>query len=311
MSPITLRAKAIIQNLCRQKLQWDDKISKVDENKWKIWLNSLLHLDNVAVKRCFKPHDFGSIQSSQLHLFADGSEIGYGACAYLRLADQQCNISCSLVIGKARLAPIKQMSIPRLELSGAVLACRLYRFLTNELEITIDQVTFWTDSMIVLGYIKNVSRRFKTFVGNRLSVIHDATSPDQWHYVDSSLNPVDIASRGIDANDKENLKIWLNGPEFLSHDSDHWPHEQVTTEVAEDDIELKKETVIFATSNDFTNKWTDNFSNWKKLLCCTAWLIKFKSYCRYRYTHYQRQFTKDDINSMNIQKAEHDVLLHV
>ena len=48
-----------------------------------------------------------------------------------------------------------------------------------------------------------------------LVVIHDATSPDQWHYVDSSLNPADIASRGIDANDKENLKIWLNGPEFL------------------------------------------------------------------------------------------------
>ena len=62
MSPITLRAKAVIQNLCRQKLQWDDKISKVDENEWKTWLNSLLHLENAAVKRCFKPHDFGSIQ---------------------------------------------------------------------------------------------------------------------------------------------------------------------------------------------------------------------------------------------------------
>ena len=145
VSPITLRAMAIIQNLCRQKLQWDDKISKVDENEWKTWLNSLLHLENVAVKRCFKPHEFGSIQSSQLHLFADGSELGYGACAYLRLTDHQGNISCSSVIGKARLAPIKQMSIPRLELSGAVLACRLYGFLTNELEITIDQVTFWTD----------------------------------------------------------------------------------------------------------------------------------------------------------------------
>ena len=61
--------------------------------------------------------------------------------------------------------------------------------------------------MIVLGYIKNVSRRFKTFVGNRLGVIHDATSPDQWWYVESSLNTADIASRGIDANDKENLSV--------------------------------------------------------------------------------------------------------
>ena len=76
------------------------------------------------------------------------------------------NITCSLVMGKSRLAPIKQISIPRLELSGAVVACRLYRLLSDELELKLDQVTFFTDSMIVLGYIKNVSRRFKTFVGN-------------------------------------------------------------------------------------------------------------------------------------------------
>ena len=102
----------------------------------------------------------------------------------------------------------------------------------------------------------------------------------------------------------------MNGPEFLSHDSDHWPNKHVTTEMAEDDIELKKETVIFATSNDFINTWTDNFSNWRKLFCCTARLIKFKSNCRYHYKRYQGQFTKDDINSVNIQKAEHDILLH-
>ena len=175
------------------------------------------------------------------------------------------------------------MSIPRLELFEAVLACRIYGFLSDELEVNIDHVTFWTDSMIVLGNIKNVSRLFKTFVGNRLGVIHDATSPDQWRYVESSLNPADIASRGIDANDKDNISVWFNGPTFLSRGSDHWPHHKVTTVVADDDIEMKKETVIFATTNEFINKWADNFSNWKKLLCSTARLIKFKSYCRYRY----------------------------
>ena len=71
------------------------------------------------------------------------------------------NITCSLVIGKSRLAPIKQVSIPKLELSGAVVACRLYRHLSDELDLKLDQVTFWTDSLIVLGYIKNVLRRFK------------------------------------------------------------------------------------------------------------------------------------------------------
>ena len=104
------------------------------------------------MSRCFKPQGFGNIKRAQLHLFSDGSELGYGACAYLRLADHQGNISCSFVIRKSRLAPIKQMSIPRLELSGGVAACRLYGFLSDKLELNIDQVTFWTDSMIVLGY---------------------------------------------------------------------------------------------------------------------------------------------------------------
>ena len=197
------------------KLGWDDEIPQVNQSEWQNWLGTLPHLHNISVNRCFKPQGFGDIKNAQLHLFSDGSELGYGASAYLRLVDVYDNITCSLVIGKSRLAPIKQISIPRLELSGAVVACRLYRLLSDELELKLDQVTFWTDSMIVLGYIKNVSRRFKTFVGNRLSVIHDATSPDQWCYIESKLNPADMASRGIDASDTESLSNWLNGPEFI------------------------------------------------------------------------------------------------
>ena len=125
-------------------------------------LGLLTHLENVSVKRCFKPQGFGTVQNAQLHLFSDGSELGYGACAYLRLVDDRGSITCSPVIGKSRLAPIKSVSIPRLELFGAVDVCRLYELLSDEFELKLDQVTFWTDSMIVLGYIRNVSRRFKT-----------------------------------------------------------------------------------------------------------------------------------------------------
>ena len=106
------------------------------------------------MNRCFKPQGLGDILNAQLHFFSDGAELGYGASAYRRLVDVYGNVTCSFVIGKSRLAPIKQVSIPRLELSGAVTAWRLYRLLSDELEIKLDQVTLWTDSMIVLGYIK-------------------------------------------------------------------------------------------------------------------------------------------------------------
>ena len=117
-------------------------------------------------------------------------------------------------IGKSRL--VKRMSIPRLELSGAFLACQLYTMLLEELELDVESATFWTDSMIVLGYINDTSTRFKTFVGNRLRIIHDATTPSHWRHVDSASNPADIVYRGIgrDETDKK-LQEWLYGPYFL------------------------------------------------------------------------------------------------
>ncbi|VDI39382.1 Hypothetical predicted protein [Mytilus galloprovincialis] len=159
VSPVTLRAKAIVQNLCRLKLGWDEQIPQHYCDEGKNWLTSLPCIESLSVNRCFRPKEFQHNKNAQLHLFSDGSELGYGACAYLRLVDVNDKITCSLVIGKARLAPIKQMSISRLELSGAVTACRLYQILNGELEIKIDNVTFWTDSTIVLGYIRNTSRR--------------------------------------------------------------------------------------------------------------------------------------------------------
>lgn len=311
VSPITLRAKAIVQNLCRQKLGWDDQIPLMNQIEWKNWLGTLPHLENVSVNRCFKPKGFGNITNAQLHLFSDGSELGYGACAYLRLVDDQDNITCTLVIGKSRLAPIKQMSIPRLELSGAVVSCRLYRLLTDEMELKLDQVTFWTDSMIVLGYIKNVSRRFKTFVGNRLSIIHDATSPDQWRHIESNSNPADIASRGIDASDNESLSVWLNGPDFIWHDSVHWPQQQLPHEVVEDDVEVRKETAINTTTSYFINSMADHYSDWRKLKRATAWLMRFKTYCKHRYLRHHGLCKRGNLTLTEIQKATNDILVRV
>lgn len=207
VSPVTLRAKAIVQNLCRQKLAWDDNIPVKEAEEWRHWLDTLHNLEQISVPRCFKPHGFGNVKNAQLHIFSDGSELGYGACAYLRLTDDKGTVSCTLVAGKSRLAPIKQTSIPRLELCGAVVASRLCAMVRDELEIKMDKVIVWSDSTIVLGYIKNESRRFKTFVGNRIGQIHDVTTPDQWRHVDTKSNPADVASRGIDASDKNSLRF--------------------------------------------------------------------------------------------------------
>ena len=142
VSPVTFRAKRIVQELCRLKLGWDDPIPSAKEREWIEWMDKLPEIEKISIHRCYKPESFDQICNAQLHIFSDGSESGYGACAYLRLVDGNGNVSISLVMGKSRLAPIKQSTIPRLELSGAVVACRLYELISSELEIDLDHVTF-------------------------------------------------------------------------------------------------------------------------------------------------------------------------
>ena len=118
------------------------------------------------------------------------------------------------VLAKARVAPSKVTSIPRLELSAAVVASRLSAMLHSELDLVVDQEFFWTDSQIVLSYISNEARRFHTFVANRVQLIRQNSRPDQWHHVASTENPADMASRGLRA-DEIKESTWLSGPSFL------------------------------------------------------------------------------------------------
>ena len=126
--------------------------------------------------------------------------MAYGAVSYLRLVDMQGRIFCSFLIGKSHLAPLKVTTIPRLELTAATVSVQLNKILTKELQIPIDEVTFWTDSMTVIRYITNESKRFHTYVANRVAFVREESSPFQWRYINSKSNPADEALRGIMAD---------------------------------------------------------------------------------------------------------------
>jgi len=126
--------------------------------------------------------------------------------SYLRTVNAEGRIHCSLLLGKSRLAPIRQMTIPRLELSAAVIAVRMDQMLSRELSLEIQDSIFWTDSMIVLQY--SCSKRFQTFVANRLSVIHDGSMSKQWRKVGTKENPADDVSRGLNRFDMISSDRW-------------------------------------------------------------------------------------------------------
>ena len=185
VAPFILPAKILLQNLCKKKLKWDDKIPDEDLECWKSWLAMLPKIEQFCIDQCFKPSDFGEVVSCQLHYFSDASELAYGAVAYLTLVNASGAVHCSFVIGKSRLSPLKTVTIPRLELSAGTLSTRLDRMIREEIELTIDESVYWTDSMCVLCYIENEEKRFQTFVANRVAAIREQSLPTQWKYVET------------------------------------------------------------------------------------------------------------------------------
>lgn len=180
LAPVVLPAKKILQGLCKTKLGWDDPIPQEAAQVWQKWLDELPLLNAFSVNRSFAPKDFGQIMALQLHHFCDASESGYGLVSYLRLSNIRGEVSVAFVTGKARVAPLKQTTIPRLELAAAVLAARMDKMLKTDLELCREKSVFWTDSKTVLQYIGSNTKRFKTYVANQVSIIRELSELEQW-----------------------------------------------------------------------------------------------------------------------------------
>ena len=326
VAPFILPAKAILQELCRKKLGWDDPIPDDYAQRWQQWLKELPQLEQLEVDRCFKPHDFGRVISRQLHHFSDASQEGYGAVSYLRMVNSRGDIHCSFVIGKARLAPLKPMTIPRMELSAAVVSTRLERMIHRELsEPTTSESVYWTDSTCVIRYIGNEDKRFQTFVANRVATIREVSPPTQWRYVNTSCNPADDASRGLTAESFLQERRWLRGPQFLWLPEENWPEKPagISTEVEEDDPEVKRTSKTFATvGSDNSRLVTEVFgriSSWYRLKKFVAWIMRYKRNLKAQCVNRRNggstvSQTKDAITPLSIEEmryAETEVLKQV
>ena len=202
-------AKQIMQSLWHHKAPWDQPISGETLEKWLVWKSSLPLLGKITVPRCYFSHLEHKGVTFQLHHFCDASESGYGNISYLCLEVLDGFTECAFVTGKFRNAPIKSASIPRLELQGALLAVWIDSTVRRELEFSFEKVIFWTDSMIVLNYIRNESWCFQTYVANRVTEIRELTFPHQWRHCPDAINPADDASRGLRIEEFLRSELWL------------------------------------------------------------------------------------------------------
>lgn len=285
IAPFVLVGKQILQEMCRNQTDWDSPLPENLRPRWRCWREDLEKLGSLEIKRCLKPENFGDVVVAELHHFSDASTIGYGQCSYLRLIDDKQQVHCSLVMAKSRVTPLKQVTVPRLELTAALVSVKVSSQLLEELEISNVVEWFWTDSTVVLGYIANDSRRFHVFVANRLQQIRDRTEPYQWNYISSAENPADIASRGITAAELRNRKEWFRGPNFLWESSLPFSGQPVSKpSISEDDPEVKRcqvfETKVEPTEYTSLIDYLERCSDWNRAKRLIANCLKFKTLLR-------------------------------
>ena len=198
------------------------------------------------------------------------------------------NDHIGFVMGKSKLAPISGHSIPRLELCGAVLATEIGEFVSDHLSIPSSAIRYFTDSKVVLGYIRNQTRRFYTYVSNRVSRIHSVSKPDQWNYVPSNLNPSDSATRGFIAEVTNTLDTWLKGTLYLRRgDPNLFSEEEAfplvnpdeDAEVRPEPTVLKGEVTTSAMPTPIVDRFS-RFSTWNGLVSGVSTLRHIAgSYC--------------------------------
>ena len=192
VAPFVLRAKLILQKLWRLGFDWDKPISGPLLGAWEAWKADLPLLVTLSVPRCYLINQpSAQYVGPQIHVFADASEVAFGAAAYWRFETQDHPYHCSFIFGKTRLAPIKPLTIPRLELQAAVMAVRMSQTIQKELDVIPSQITYWTDSTTVLSYIKSQGTRFHTFVSNRVAEIKEVSDPETWRHVPGRPNVAD------------------------------------------------------------------------------------------------------------------------
>ncbi|WP_253302631.1 DUF1759 domain-containing protein [Wolbachia endosymbiont of Psylliodes chrysocephala] len=273
VGPIIIRAKVFMQHLWRKGIKWDDPLPDELRRWWNAFLNQLREVRRITISRqvlCDEP------QLIQMHGFCDASESAYGACIYLVSNDRTGKKHSNLLCAKSKVAPQAKCTLPRLELLSAVLLAKLVAIMQTVLDIKVPSTTFYTDSTIVLSWLRLDPSTLKTFVANRVAKIIELTDMGDWKHVVSKDNAADVISRGLTPQELCNSDIWWHGPNFLLEDEDVYSTTPLPKQSLEQLPEIKhSQSVILTLTNDDFDIF-NRFSSLSKLLSIVSYCFRFK-----------------------------------
>lgn len=220
LAPIVITAKIIMQQIWQDNTAWDECLNPLTLIKWQKFLQFYDNINKIRIPRWI---NFSPSAKIEFHGFSDASEKAYSAVLYARVTPINGPNSVTLLFAKTRVAPIKVISLPKLELCGAVLLANMTHNLFNQLDLPQHQTYFWTDSTIVLAWLNKPPNAWKTFVANRVSTILKTVGVENWNHVVSHENPADVATRGCNPDELIENKLWWNGPTWLKEPPVKWP----------------------------------------------------------------------------------------
>ncbi|XP_070068113.1 uncharacterized protein [Drosophila takahashii] len=272
LAPFVVCAKIFMQEIWLHDLGWDDELPIELCQKWRDFLKSYSVLDQVRIPRwvSFRP-EF----RVEHHGFCDASQKAYGAAIYVRVEIGHTTL-VHLLTAKTRVAPVKTVSLPRLELCGALLLSEMAESILPHMPVLSSKLHCWTDSTIVLAWLAKPACQWTTFVANRVTKITQSTEAANWAHVRSEHNPADLASRGVPLQDLIDNSLWWHGPTWLSKPRDQWPSQSTDLQVTEVERRPVKAHVASIPTEDIL----DRFSKLDRALRVLAYVHRFVQRCK-------------------------------
>ncbi|XP_075150683.1 uncharacterized protein LOC142224783 [Haematobia irritans] len=295
LAPIVILAKILMRDVWLSNVDWDDDITPKCFNGWVKFLENFSSTKSIQIPRWVS---YSPKCNIQFHAFCDASENAYVAAIYTRIQFEDNSVCVNLLTSKSRVSPVKSLSIPRLELCGATLLADIVQSVIPSMKIPKYEVFKWTDSTIVLSWLRKPACHWKTFVANRVSLISNKVGIDNWFHVDTQSNPADLASRGVYPNELVDNPLWWHGPYWLAQPPNCWPLcQEIHTDT---NLELKAIKVHVATDSNQTDI-IERFSSFPRALRVISYMFRFihRVHPKYRNScaNYSTDLTVDEIKS--------------
>ena len=279
LTPFTITLKTLFQETWRDKHEWDTVLPNEIQMKIENWIQDLKIISTWKVPRRMTDQSWSDLQNIELIAFADASPRAYGCCVYLRTQSRN-KTSVNLIMSKAKVAPLKSVTLPRLELLAACLAARLTRYVKGALQLSDNTKHLcYTDSKITKAWIQGDPNRWKQFVRNRVLEIQDLTDKKNWKYCPTNSNPADLLTRGENAHTLIRSKKWLHGPEWLTNGcmEDNGEDNSVELDIVGgvNEEALKEQPVCTLVQGKQPILQYDRFSSLSKLIRVLSLVFKF------------------------------------